>query len=82
MSEKQRQQLSTPLTKVYFISQIKESHSSVIQKNFSYPISKIIKTEMTSNGILIQKENTVNPQIVALDEYELPLSILSLLMNE
>ena len=51
-------------------------------KNFSYPISKIIKTEMTSNGILIQKENTVNPQIVALDEYELPLSILSLLMNE
>lgn len=37
---------------------------------------------MTSNGILIQKENTVNPQIVALDEYELPLSILSMLMNE
>ena len=51
-------------------------------KNFSYPISKIIKAEMTSNGILIQKENTVNPQIVALDEYELPLSILSMLMNE
>lgn len=51
------------------------------KKNFSYPLNKIIKIEMTSNGIFIQKENAVNPQIIALNEYKLPLSILSELIN-
>lgn len=51
-------------------------------KNFSYPLSKIIKTEMTDDGIVIQKANLVTPQIVELEEYDLPLSILSHLFNQ
>jgi len=51
-------------------------------KNFSYPLDKIIKTEITNDGLIIQKENTMSVQIVALNEYELPLCILSSVLNQ
>lgn len=50
-------------------------------KNFTYPINKIIRTEMSQIGLVIQKENTMNPQIVGLNEYELPLCIISNVIN-
>ena len=51
-------------------------------KNFSYPIDKIIKTDITSDGLVIQKENTMSSQIISLYEYELPLCILSSVINQ
>lgn len=51
-------------------------------KNFTYPINKIIKTEVSDIGLTIQKENTSNPQIVGLNEYELSMSIMSNVLNE
>ena len=51
-------------------------------KNFSIPINKVIKIEVMDEGLLLQKENTMTPRIVELGDYDLPLSVLSVLINE
>ena len=46
-------------------------------RNFSYAIDKIAKYGVTDDGLLIQKENLVNPQIVELGNYEAALAVVS-----
>ena len=52
------------------------------KENFAYPISKLIKIGATSEGLLLHKENTVNPKILGVLNYNLALSILSAIINE
>lgn len=49
--------------------------------NFSYHNSKILHIDYTEYGLVIQKENTKTPQILQLNDYELPLVMLSHILN-
>lgn len=51
-------------------------------KNFSYSIEKIMKYGVTDDGLLIQKENLLNPQIVELGNYEAALAVFSDMMKK
>lgn len=50
--------------------------------NFSIPIGKLVNVGPTDYGLCLQKENTANPKMLALWNYDLPLMILSKLVNE
>lgn len=50
--------------------------------NFSIPINKLVNVGPTDFGLCLQKENTVNPKLVAVFNYDLPLMILSKLVND
>lgn len=52
------------------------------KQSFSVPLNKIVKMGAFEHGICILKENTLNPKILGLLEYDLPLTILSKLVND
>jgi hypothetical protein len=49
--------------------------------NFSYLNKSLLSIEYTAYGIAIQKENSTNPQIIQLNDYELPLVMLNHILN-
>ncbi|MBQ7020923.1 MAG: hypothetical protein IJN33_01225, partial [Phascolarctobacterium sp.] len=52
------------------------------KNNFSYYFPQIVKSELTDVGLVFQKENNVNAKIVELSKYDLPLLILSRILND
>ena len=52
------------------------------KNNFSYYFPQIVKSELTDVGLVFQKENNANAKIVELSKYDLPLLILSRILND
>lgn len=52
------------------------------RKQFSIPFNKILSFELFAEGLFIFKHGKETPYIVSLEEYELPLSVLSFLLNK
>lgn len=50
-------------------------------KQFSLTFNKIIAFELTVNGMYIFKEGKESPYIVGVEDYDVPLSMLSLILN-
>lgn len=52
------------------------------KKNFTIPFNKILSFNVSSSyGLMIYKEGAMNPQMIKLDNYDLPCIILSKILN-
>lgn len=52
------------------------------KKNFTLVYGKILSFNVNSNGLFIRKEGREAPYIVGMDDYEVPCSIISFVLNE
>lgn len=51
------------------------------RKQFAIPFHKILSFELSNGGVLIFKEGKESPYIVTMEDYEVPLSMISLILN-
>jgi len=52
------------------------------RKNFTLAYGKILSFDVNSNGLFLRKEGREAPYIVGMDDYEVPCSIISFVLNE
>lgn len=52
------------------------------RKNFTLPYGKILSIEVTTDAIYIFKEGKETPYIVTLEDYDVPCSIISFILNK
>jgi hypothetical protein len=52
------------------------------KKNFTLLYGKILSFAINSNGLFLRKEGREAPYIVGMDDYEVPCSIISFVLNE
>jgi hypothetical protein len=52
------------------------------KKNFTLVYGKILSFDVNSNGLFLRKEGREAPYIVGMDDYEVPCSIISFVLNE
>lgn len=50
-------------------------------KTFTFNLDKIVSIELTPNGLEISKEGREKPYILSLDDYDVPCSMLSFILN-
>jgi len=52
------------------------------KKNFTLAYGKILSFDVNSNGLFLRKEGREAPYIIGMDDYEVPCSIISFVLNE
>lgn len=52
-----------------------------IRKNFAFPYEKISSFQLTTTGIVLTKEGKETPYTISLEDYDIPCSIISYIIN-